>query len=163
MPKWKAFYPNWVKFSRHFWFLRQFLRLAGIFFLVLKTLFGPFIVLKTNVSVPWFRCKIVYKTGHPGPRYLRKKKMGLRLVLRAMFVMFLQISRHMVVRFSNRSFHWNCEIERVILSTIICTNGVFKYQRKIPMSFKTRLKNPKLQENLTWLGKKAFHLGICDS
>ena len=159
MPKWKAFYPNWVKFSRHFWFLRQFLRLAGIFF----SFKNSFCIFYWTSQCHGFNAKLVYKTGHPGPRYLRKKKMGLRLVLRAMFVMFLQISRHMVVRFSNRSFHWNCEIERVILSTIIGTNGVFKYPKKIPMSFKNRLKNPKLRENLTWLGKKAFHLGICDS
>ena len=68
---------------------------CGNFFLVLKTLFGPFIVLKTNVSVPWFRCKIVYKTGHPGPRYLRKTKWGCGLVWRAMFKnIFANISAH---------------------------------------------------------------------
>ena len=30
------------------------------------------------------------------------------------------------------------------------------------MDVKNHLKNPKLRENVTWLGKKAFHLGISD-
>ena len=74
----KPFFPNRVKFSRNFWFLRQFLRLVGNFFGVLKTLFGPFIVLKTNVSMPWFQCKIGFKNGPPRAAIFEKNKMGLR-------------------------------------------------------------------------------------
>ena len=139
---------------------RQFLRLLGNFFVVSKTLFGPFLVIKTNVSMPWFQCKIGLKTGHPRPRYLRKNKMGLQF---GFACHVLQTSRHRVVRFSNQSFHWNRGIETVVLSTIIGTNGVFKYPKFFPASFKNHLKNPKLRENLTGLGKKVFHLGISDS
>ena len=32
----------------------------------------------------------------------------------------------------------------------------------LSVNVKNHLKNPKLRENWTWLGKKAFHLGICD-
>ena len=57
MPNLKAIFPNQVRFSRNFGFLRPFLRLAGKIFGFLKTPFVPFIVLKTTVSIPWFQCK----------------------------------------------------------------------------------------------------------
>ena len=164
MPKWKAFFPNRVKFSRNFWFLRQFLRLLGIFFWVLKTLFGPFIVLKTNVSMPWFQCKIGFKNGPPRAKIFEKKQNGVAVWFCVPCLKFFyKYPRTGWSAFQTELCkYWNRGIETVVLSTIIGTNGVFKYPKKIPMSFKNRLKNPKLRENLTWLGKKAFHLGICD-
>ena len=57
MHKWKASFPNQVRFSRNFGFLRRFLRLVGKIFGFLKTPFVPFIVLKTTVLIPRFQCK----------------------------------------------------------------------------------------------------------
>ena len=103
-----------------------------------------------------FNAKSVLKMGHPGPRYLSKQNGVAIWFCVPCLNFFLQISRHRVVRFSNRSLLWNRGIETVVLSTIIGTNRVFKYPKKIPESFKNRLKNPKLRENLTWFGKKGF-------
>ena len=69
---------------------------------------------------------------------------------------FLQISWPREVRFSKRFLHWNRGIEMVVLSTMKGTNGVFKNPKNFPASLKNCLKNPKLWENLTWLGKKGF-------
>ena len=142
MPKWKTFFPNPVKFSRNLGFLRWFLKLAGKNFGYLKTLFVPFIVLKTTVSIPRFQCKNQFeKLTALGQDIWEKPKWGCGLVSRAMFEIFLQISRHRVVRFSNRSFHWNRGIKTVVLSTIIDTNGAFKYQKKkIPRASKVTSK-----------------------
>ena len=57
MPNRKVIFPHQVRFSCNFGFLRRFLRLAGKIFGFLKTLFVPFIVLKTTVSIPRFQCK----------------------------------------------------------------------------------------------------------
>ena len=75
---------------------------------------------------------------------------------------FLQISQPRVVRFSNRFLRWNRVFKTVILSTIKGRNGVKKIMKILSMDVKNHLKNPKLRENWTWLGKKAFHLGISD-
>ena len=76
------------------------------------------------------------KRATQGRDIWEKTKWGCGLVLRAMFKIFLQISRHRVVRFLNQSFHWNHGIETVVFSTIIGTNGVFKYPKKIPRASK---------------------------
>ena len=49
-----------------------------------------------------------------------------------------------------------------VLSTIKGPKRVFKNPKKFPTSLKNFLKNQNLRGNLTRLGKKAFHLGICD-
>jgi len=51
---------------------------CGKFFRVLKTLFGPFIVLKTNVSMPWFQYKIDLKNEPSRAEIFEKNKIGLR-------------------------------------------------------------------------------------
>ena len=86
MPKWKAIFPNQVRFSRNFGFLRRFLRLAGKIFGFLKTPFVPFIVLKTTVSMPRFQCKNRFeKRTALGRDIWEKPKWGCGLVWRAMF------------------------------------------------------------------------------
>ena len=62
------------------------------------------------------------------------------------YLVFSQISRARVVRFSNRFLLWNRGIETVVLSTIKGTNGVFKNQKIFPTRVKNGLKNPKLRE-----------------
>ena len=84
--RWKAFFPNQVRFSRNFGFLRRFLRLVGKIFGYLKTLFVPFIVLKTTVSITRFRCKNRFeKRTTLGRDIWEKTKLGCGLVWRSMF------------------------------------------------------------------------------
>ena len=130
MPKWKAVFPNHVKFSRNFGFLRRFLMLAGIIVGFLKSLFEPFIVLKTTVSILRFQCKNRFEKWAPLGWDIWKNKIWLPVL------------------------HWNCGIDRVVLSTIKGSNRVFKNQKILPESLKNDLKNPKLRELL--IGKKGF-------
>ena len=86
MPKWKAVFPNQVKFSHNFGFLRRFLRLAGKIVGFLKSLFEPFIVLKTTVSIPRFQCKNRFEKWTPqGWDIWEKQNGGCGLVWRATF------------------------------------------------------------------------------
>ena len=61
--------------------------------------------------------KSVWKTNHPGLRYLRTTNLGCGLVWRAMLKTFLQLSRLLVVHFK-RILHRNRWIEMVVLTTI---------------------------------------------
>ena len=76
---------------------------------------------------------------------------------------FSQISRPRVARFSNRFLHWNRGIEAVVLSSIRGKNGVLKNPKIFLRASKIASKTQNCRKTWTWLGKMAFHLGICDS
>ena len=147
-----------------FWVFEAIFEARGENNRFLKTPFVTLIVLKTTASIPRFQCKNRFENGPPWAEILAKMFLNMACQTKPWpHFVFSQLSRPRVVRFSNRFLHWNRGIETVVLSTIKGTNGVFKNPKIFPASLKNRLKNPKLRENLTWLGKMAFHLGICDS
>ena len=80
IPKWKAFLPNQVQFSRNLGFFRWFLTSMDKIFIIFFTPFLPFIVLKTTVlntrfqrknrfekrtTLGWDICKNVFRHGKP--------------------------------------------------------------------------------------------------
>ena len=94
-----------------------------------------------------FNAKIGLKNGPPWAEILAKMFLNMACQTKPWprFV-FSQLFRPRVVRFSNRFLHWNRGIEVVVLSTIRCTNRVFKNRKIFPASLKNGLKNPKLRE-----------------
>ena len=116
--------------------------------------------LKRTSQCHGFNVKLVYKMGHPGPRYLRKNQMGLQFGFAChVWNYFTNISPHGgVVRFSNWSFHWNRGIETVVLSTIIAKNGVFKYPKFFQRA--SRIASKTLNCGNTWPDWGKRHLWL---
>ena len=128
----------------------------------LKTLFVPIIVLKITVSIPRFQWKDWFEKWTTLYLDICKKELNMaRKTISQPHFVFSNISAR-GGPFLKPILHWNHGIETFVLSTIKGPKRVFKTPKKFPTSLKNCLKNQKLRENLTRLGKKAFHLGICD-
>ena len=162
MPKWIAFFPNQVKFSRNLGFLRRFLKLVGKISDIQKLRLYLLFYSKRPFWSHGFNEKISLKNGPPCAEiFVKKFKHGTQNQTATPFCFFSNILAQ-GGPFLKPILHWNHGIETLVLSTIKGPKRVFKTPKKFPTSLKNCLKNKKLRENLTRLGKKAFHLGICD-
>ena len=118
--KWKAFLANPV--------LPQFFRFTD------KT----FIVRKTSILIPRFKCKNQFEKG---------TTLGWDICKNVFKHSTPNQTSTQLWVFSNLFLCWNREIEKVVWSMIKCRNRIVKYSKILSTNLKNHLKSPKLWGN----------------